>query len=109
MPRHSYNGEISRFENYFISKSSETTDIMRFLTSVQSGVWKDEVLSARKYEKDSEEYNKIKKSLPCFTISGTFNPKRFDENLLKHSGFICMDFDNLPEVENLHKKLQNRK
>ena len=40
------------------------------------------------------------------TFSGIFS-KRSDSNLLKHSGLITIDFDHIPEVENLKKQLLN--
>lgn len=40
-----------------------------------------------------EERAVIKKSLPAACISGTFSPTRKTENLVKHSGFICVDID----------------
>lgn len=38
------------------------------------------------------------------TISGTFN-SRSDSNLMSHSGLICLDFDNLTDLPDLHSKL----
>ena len=40
-----------------------------------------------------EERNEIKKRLPQACISGIFQPTRKAENLMKHSGLICVDID----------------
>lgn len=40
-----------------------------------------------------EERDKIKKSLPQACISGIFSPTRNADNLIKHSGLICVDID----------------
>lgn len=40
-----------------------------------------------------EERNEIKKRLPQACISGVFSPTRKAENLVKHSGLICLDVD----------------
>ena len=38
------------------------------------------------------------------TFSGTFSVRREDK-LLNHSGLLCLDFDHLPDVEELFRKL----
>lgn len=38
------------------------------------------------------------------TFSGTFSVRREDK-LLNHSGLLCLDFDHLPDVEGLFRKL----
>lgn len=40
-----------------------------------------------------EERNEIKKKLPQACISGVFSPTRKAENLVTHSGLICVDID----------------
>ena len=42
---------------------------------------------------DPERKKEIKMSLPQATISGVFAPKRSSDNLVKHSGLICVDID----------------
>lgn len=42
--------------------------------------------------------------LPYFTFSGTFE-KRNDDSLKKHSGYACLDFDHVPNVQELKAKL----
>ena len=46
-----------------------------------------------------EERNEIKKRLPMACISGIFQPTRKAENLVRHSGLICVDIDR---QDNLH-------
>ncbi len=46
-----------------------------------------------------EEKNEIKKRLPMACVSGVFSPTRKAENLIKHSGLICIDIDR---QDNLH-------
>lgn len=45
------------------------------------------------------ERNEIKKRLPMACISGVFKPTRKAENLVKHSGLICIDFDRQDNLE----------
>lgn len=42
---------------------------------------------------DVERKRQIKMSLPQATISGVFSPTRSAENLMRHSGLICVDID----------------
>lgn len=55
---------------------------------------KDRILYMRTLEKGSEEFQRLKRSLPCFTPSGIFSP-RSKAGLIKHSGFLCIEWDNL--------------
>lgn len=48
---------------------------------------------------DANRKKQIKLSLPQATISGVFAPTRSAENLVKHSGLICVDIDR---KDNLH-------
>ena len=41
---------------------------------------------------DSNEIAELKKQLPCVLFSGEFT-SRIDTGLVRHSGFICLDFD----------------
>jgi hypothetical protein len=59
---------------------------------------------------DKKERAKLKRILPCATISGRFSPSRKTENLVEHSGFICLDIDgqdntNIKDWEELKMQL----
>lgn len=45
-------------------------------------------------EQDENKFKKLKSKLPCCTISGLFHGGHKAENLIKHSGLICIDIDN---------------
>ena len=82
---------------------AETT-ILDFLKNVKEGAWKDKIdpINALTHEDPKELKNLVReakaKTLPYVTISGTFS-KFGDANLIKHSGFLCLDID---EVEDLN-------
>ena len=48
---------------------------------------------------DAHKRKQIKLSLPQATISGVFAPSRSADNLVRHSGLICVDIDR---KDNLH-------
>ena len=50
---------------------------------------------------DREVAKKLKSSLPSVTVSGTFGGARGIANLKQHSGFICIDIDDINDVENI--------
>lgn len=56
------------------------------------GSQKDKILRIRSIE-DKTQRNALKRGLPCATISGVFSPSRKAENLILHSGLICLDID----------------
>ncbi len=49
---------------------------------------------APQIENGSNTADKMKRSLPAATLSGTFSPKRGKDNLVQHSGFIAVDIDD---------------
>ena len=58
---------------------------------------------------DKAKRDELKQMLPAVTVSGTFRERRI-HGLIKHSGFICMDFDNLgAKAESIKTALQNDK
>jgi len=54
-------------------------------------------------EKDKEARNRLKQELPAICFSGSFN-KRADNSIIKHSGLICLDFDNFKKKQDMLSK-----
>ncbi len=44
-----------------------------------------------------ERQDKLKMDLPGVTLSGTFKKGKYVDNLIEHSGYILIDFDEIPE------------
>lgn len=82
------NVEVSCFRSY----SGKEPKSINLLTWLQSEKYKEEILQLRSLQ-NKEELDQIKASLPAITVSGTFYPTRKAENLVKHSGLICIDID----------------
>jgi hypothetical protein len=80
---------ISIYKSTSDTKGKETIVIDQFLAYIKEGRWKDKVMEIRETQ-DPE----LKKKMPIATISGRFS-ERNKEKLLEHSGFICIDIDNI--------------
>lgn len=72
--------------------SDDSIDIKDFLTSVKNGKWKG-LIEPIRAEEDKNRRNVLKTKIPSVTISGLFM-KRVEDELIQHSGFICVDIDD---------------
>jgi predicted P-loop ATPase len=79
------------------SQPIEQTTIQEFLNNVKFGKWKDLIDTIRE-EENEDVKSELKKDLIGVTISGTFSNRKA-EKLESHSGFICMDFDKIQDLE----------
>lgn len=68
------------------------------LGRIKKGFWEDKINALRSHIKGTPQHTAFKETLPYFTPSGTFSLHK-TENLIKHSGLICLDFDNVCEIE----------
>jgi hypothetical protein len=86
--------KISFYKDTY-DKNPFTLDVHDMIDAVRNGAYKEQTLRIRSI-KDPVAYKREKAKMPAFTVSGTFKGKAAD-TLIEHSGFICMDFDNLGE------------
>ncbi len=91
--------EVSLFKNF-------TTHIGNFplpdiIHDIQNGKYKAEIEKIRTLRKESihSEAESLKKKLPGFTTSGTFNQGRQAKLLSTYSGYIVLDIDKLTPEE----------
>lgn len=73
--------------------------LQNIFTAIKSGKYRTEIEYLRGLEK--EQYDKEKKLLPGFTVSGTFHEKRKGEHLAIHSEFYMLDFDDIPNLPDI--------
>jgi len=96
---------ITAFKNIF-AKEPHYIELSKALERIKTGVSKDKVFEIRQTQ-DKEKANDLKKNLPSICFSGTFSERK-DECLIKHSGYLILDFDNLENAklskEQLFKK-----
>jgi hypothetical protein len=87
---------ITIFKNIF-SKEPNYISVEAVLKRIQEGKSKKTVEEIRN-TLDKEKANKIKLNLPSVCFSGKFGADRTDAQLVKHSGYIVLDFDNIFEL-----------
>jgi predicted P-loop ATPase len=85
-------------------KSIGEMTIQDFLNKVKFGEWKG-LIEAIREEENPEVQTALKRKLRGFTISGTFDI-RGKSTLKTHSGFICMDFDKVQNLEDNIEKIK---
>lgn len=78
-------------------------NIKDIFNSIQNGEWADQVKKVRE-GKTKDERSNLKQMSPNFTTSGIFS-KRGLAGLVKHSGVIAIDFDNLKDVDDVKSYL----
>jgi hypothetical protein len=83
---------VSLFPNIKSITGGTEADILTILGHIKAGKWKDQVQAIRQLETANEKRS-LKKLLPYFTVSGTFE-KRAENGLSKHSGLVCLDIDH---------------
>src|SRR6478736_9595478 len=80
------------------TKNGKDISIETFLQQVKDGRWIDDVIELRSKTK-KDDRRKAKSKLPYVTISGQFK-ERNEKGIVKHSGFLCIDIDNLGDSVN---------
>src|SRR6478736_1306461 len=91
-----FNGFPAKGQPHF---ASEHISISDFLNFVKYGKWKH-LIEPIRIEPDQKKRSDLKRNIPSLTISGVFEERK-EENLLEHSGFICIDIDHFTDKTQL--------
>lgn len=102
--------EVSGFQSYG-DIHPKSVNLLSWLTSKKFAA---QIIKLRE-ENAKVERDRLKATLPAITVSGVFAPTRKEENLIRHSGLICIDIDrkgneaivNFSELKNELTKLKN--
>jgi len=94
---------VSIYKNIKSVAPIKDTSVLKILDAIKKGVYKKNIANIR-IESDKGERNKLKSLLPYVTFSGTFS-SRSNANLRKTSGLACLDFDNVPNLEELRTEI----
>ena len=95
------------FKNIF-SKDPHYIKVDDALVRIRDGYSKKIVEEIRS-TLDKEKANKIKLNLPSVCFSGKFGSDRRDEQLIEHSGFIVLDFDDVEDLRNKQSEIISEK
>jgi predicted P-loop ATPase len=96
----SRNIEVSYYES-LTDKINSNITLKEILDLIKAGNGCKETILKLRQEPNKTKQQELKKTLPAVTISGLFKQNRKIESLLKHSGFICLDFDNISNIESV--------
>ena len=88
--------QVTIFKNIF-SKEPHFITVNKALERIKLGASKALVLDIR-LALDKEKANKLKLNLPSICFSGKFGVDRKDEQLVQHSGFLVLDFDDISDL-----------
>lgn len=82
---------ISIYKNKSQLNPDSNVSILDYINGIKEGKWQDCVFAYRN--------GKIAKNdLPAATISGVFANNKKAENLVEHSGYICIDIDSKDQI-----------
>ena len=90
---------VSIFKNITSTTAGYERPVETILERIKQGKSKAQIEKVRSAP-DKDKQNKLKESLPSICFSGTFSHRKA-EGLVKHSGIICLDFDNLNDAETM--------
>lgn len=96
--------QITVFRNIKDTCAPFFRDISVVLNRIKEGNSKELIKRIRE-EKNKDVRNALKADLPAICFSGEFN-NRNDKGLVRHSGFICLDFDGFEKHHELIAKKQ---
>lgn len=99
---------ISFYKNLKTVSPTKTINIFKVLDSVKDGTYRNEIEKVRFFIDDEINRKKEKMKLPLVTFCGTFKT-RGNAQLIQHSGFACLDYDHLANLEIVKEKINNDK
>lgn len=98
---------LNKLVSYFPSLTSTGQGVEVYLLKLlQSYKHKENILLLRQSDEDMQK--KIKLMLPCFTVAGTFNPRK-EQWLISLSGLACIDLDSAEGYDTIYLLKQLRK
>lgn len=96
--------EVSLFESYKNPVPLRTIRMIDFLTKCNHRL--SELVCKLRNNENKELIKSIKSTLPAITPSGIYRT-RHTKDLIQHSGFICLDFDDVKDMDLAWEQLQS--
>jgi hypothetical protein len=98
---------ITAFKNIW-SKEPHYISVDLALNRIKNGNSKKLVEEIRN-TLDKEKAGELKKNLPCICFSGKFGSDRKDEQIIGHSQYLVLDFDNVYELRDKQTEIISNK
>lgn len=92
--------KISLYKNCYGAKEERSLELNEFLDLIKNGYWESDVNKIRDAI-DVVQQKELKNQQPAVTISGWFPDGKKNENMVTHSGYLCVDIDNLYDEDKL--------
>jgi KaiC/GvpD/RAD55 family RecA-like ATPase len=94
--------KINYYKNIEGTENS-VIDLNIILKNIKNGRWQTQITEIRDCINggENEKASILKRGLPAFTPSGTFNERRKKENIDSYSGLLHLDYDKVEDVESL--------
>lgn len=97
---------INFLKSVVVPTDFTTITISDYLDYVKTAKFENEINGFRNSKSLSkDEQDKMKRRIPAVTISGTFKDRIANANLKEHSGFICIDFDHVENINEFKAQL----
>lgn len=97
---------INFLKSVVVPTDFTTITISDYLDYVKTAKFENEINGFRNSKSLSkDEQDKMKRRIPAVTISGTFKDRVANANLKEHSGFICIDFDHVENINEFKAQL----
>jgi hypothetical protein len=95
--------KVSVFKNVFQKENFDTKPIEYIFEQIRTNQDYEILCGQIRNEPDKKRRGKLKEKVECFTTSGTFKFRKID-GLLQHSNLICIDFDDVGDI-NYYKNI----
>lgn len=94
------------YKDVFLPATPHYIQVSAALERIRNGSSKERVELIRTTI-DKEKASELKKNLPSVCFSGKFKATRNDTDLIRHSGFIVLDFDSVYDLRAKQEELIN--
>lgn len=93
---------VTLFKQLYETDVPYIVSIDKVIDRIKTGASRERIAKIRKGDKEE------KKKLPCIVFAGEFQ-QRNKKGLINHSGLMVLDFDNVPNVDELKDDLKKNK
>lgn len=98
---------VSCFPNATGTQPSNDRSLGDFISGIKNGEWHPDIERLRKLSTagNGEAFRRQKKQLPAITPHGIFATRK-DDALQTHSGFVCIDLDQVADLSIVRARLE---